>query len=444
MDTGHKFGVILLYCVMAGYAVLLLQMVVQIFFRAAIEKRSRRKWIEQNAQAAHTFRALAGKRSWANTWLPRSAEVNVAMQNDKVDARLAGAPLFVKHAIAVVSIFIALGVTSIVGAQQRPARDVSASDLKQQLIDVEVKETQLRIRLEELAEQLKPESIERELAGFGSVHPEELREHLRKRLTIERNGLQTQLDLLEERRAQIEAAIAAAETAAYLKYAQPSPTPPQNPMTEMAIINLPIKESLFAMAMLPLAAGGVMLLLIVGIKRMRLRHNLLLTLLFAQFVLPAPAPAQSQQTESITAFAKGHGSIVSAVEDRKFSAAFVVLRPNGQAVITLYSDLQLQVRGTWSVSDSSPEEIQLKITGGELGGNASGSGKVLLSNDKKNISELAITGKSSNGCDVTIRFTADRSDDSQKDANPVVVSRAAVAATTTVRARSEKIPLVIY
>ena len=197
---------------------------------------------------------------------------------------------------------------------------------------------------------MKPESIERELAGIGSVHPEELREHRRKLLTIERNGLQKQLDLLEERRAQIEAAIAAAETAAYLKYAQATPTPAPNPMTEMAIINLPIKKSILAMAILPLVAAGMILLLIVGIKRMRPRHNLLLTLLFAQFILPAPA--QSQPTESMTAFAKGHGSIVSAVEDRKISAALVVLRQNGQAVITLYSDLQLQVQGTWSVSDS--------------------------------------------------------------------------------------------
>ena len=177
-------------------------------------------------KAAYTFRAFVGKRGWANTWLPRSAEVNVATRNRKVNAGLAGAPLFVKQAIALVSIFFALGVASIVAAQQRPARDVSASDLKQQLIDVEIKETQLRIRLEELNEQLKPESIERELAGIGSVHPEELREHRRKLLTIERSGLQAQLDLLEERRAQIEAAIAAAETAAYLKYAQPAPTPP--------------------------------------------------------------------------------------------------------------------------------------------------------------------------------------------------------------------------
>ena len=50
MDTGHKLGLMLLYCVMAGYAALLLRMFVQILFRAAIEKRRRRKWIEQNAQ----------------------------------------------------------------------------------------------------------------------------------------------------------------------------------------------------------------------------------------------------------------------------------------------------------------------------------------------------------------------------------------------------------
>lgn len=101
-----------------------------------------------------------------------------------------------------------------------------------------LKETRIGMRLEELDEQLKPESIERELAGIGSVHPEELREHRRKLLTIERNGLQTQLDLLEEERTRIEAAIATAGTAASLEYAQPPPSPllvtaPAKPITKM-------------------------------------------------------------------------------------------------------------------------------------------------------------------------------------------------------------------
>ena len=435
MDTGYKLGLILLYCVMAGYAVLLLRLVVQIFFKTAIEKRHRRKWTEQTAQPAHTFRALVGKRGWANIWLPGSVEVNVATRNDRVNAGLVGAPLFVKQAVALVSIFIALGVASAVAAQQRSARDLSVSDLKQQLIDVEAKETELRIRLEELDEHLKPESIERELAGIGSVHPEELREHRRKLLTIERSGLQAQLDLLQERRAQIEGSISAAETAAY----QPEPTP--SPMTEMAIINLPLKKSLVAMAMLSLVAAGLILLFIARIKRIRPRHNLLVIPMFALFILPAQV--QSQEPESMKAFARGHGSIVSRVEEQKFSAALLVLRQNGQAVITLYSDLQLRVQGTWSVIDSSPQEIQLKITGLELGGNASGSGKVLLSNDRKYIRELTITGKLLNGPEVTVRFTADRSDDSQHDTNPILVSPAAVAAKR-VSVRSETVPLIIY
>ena len=118
-----------------------------------------------------------------------------------------------------------------------------------------------------------------------------------------------------------------------------------------------------------------------------------------------------------------------------------MLRENGQAVITLFSDLQLQVQGTWSVSDSSPQEIQLKITGLELGGNASGSGKVLLSSDRKYIRELTITGKLLNGPEVTVRFTADRSDDSHHEMDTILMLSAAVPAKPV---RSETIPLVIY
>src|SRR5215471_2197158 len=110
------------------------------------------------------------------------------------------------------------------------AQDATRSDdtarLRQQLIECENKETQLRLRLEELDEALKPENIEFALAGVGSTRPEELREHRRKILTIERNGIETQLKLIEESRTRTEAAIAAAESSAYLKYLQPSPTPP--------------------------------------------------------------------------------------------------------------------------------------------------------------------------------------------------------------------------
>jgi hypothetical protein len=272
------FVQLLLYVAMAGYAVLMLRIFVQILFRAAIEKHRRRQFTEKNGGAAYTPRGFDGKHGWANTWLPRNPEINQPAQNGNSAGKLAGAAPIVKQAIALVSILIAFGLAWPVAAQQQTGREVPASTLKQQLLDLESKETRLRMRLEDLDEQLKPESIERELAGIGSVHPEELREHRRKLLTIERNGLQTQLDLLEEDRARIEAAIAAAS----LEYAQPSPSPllvtaPAKPIIEMIslrhlrIAELPLQKLSVAVAILVLLGSGFTFLLIVATQKVQRR-----------------------------------------------------------------------------------------------------------------------------------------------------------------------------
>lgn len=273
MITGQRLGLVLLYVVMAWNVVLMLRIFLQILFRAAIEKHRRREFTERNGGAAYTPRAFVGKRGWANTWLPRNPEIIQPAQHGNSAGKLAGAVPVVKQAISLVSIVIACGLAWTVAAQQRPGCEVSASTLKQQLLDLESKETRLHMRLEELNEELKPESIERELAGIGSVHSEETREHRRKLLTIERNGLQTQLDLLEEDRARIEAAIATAGTAESLEYAQPSPGPlvvtaPAKPTTEMIssrdlrIAELPLQKLCVVVAMLVLLGGGFILLLI--------------------------------------------------------------------------------------------------------------------------------------------------------------------------------------
>jgi hypothetical protein len=73
--------------------------------------------------------------------------------------------------------------------------------------------------------------------------------------------------------------------------------------------------------------------------------------------------------------------------------------------ITLISDLQLQAQGTWSVG-ASPEEILLTITGGDVSGNATGTGKLLLSDDRKSIKELTIMGKTFDGREIAITFVA--------------------------------------
>jgi hypothetical protein len=279
MNIGQRIGLVLLYLVMAGNALLVLRIFIQILFRAAIERHRRRQFMERNSGGAYTPRRFHGKRGWANRWLPRNPEIAQPTPNGNSAGKLAGAAPIVKP-IALVSIVIAFGLAWTVAAQQRTGGEGTASTLKQELFDLESKETRLRMRLEELDEQLKPESIERELAGIGSTRPEELREHRRKLLTIERNGLQTQLDLLEEDRTRIEAAIAAAATAATLEYAAPSPSPlrvatPAKPITEMMslrdlrIAELPLLKLYVAVAMLVLLGSGFVLLLIVATQKVQ-------------------------------------------------------------------------------------------------------------------------------------------------------------------------------
>ena len=115
---------------------------------------------------------------------------------------------------------LSLLFTSQMAAQDSAQR---IEKLRQDLTEVQAKETELRARLEQLNNDLKPENIERSLAGIGSTHPEDLREHRRRLLTIEKDGVLTQLKTLEEQRVSLETAIAAAENAAYLQSAQASP-----------------------------------------------------------------------------------------------------------------------------------------------------------------------------------------------------------------------------
>ena len=104
------------------------------------------------------------------------------------------------------------------------AQDASETleKLRAQLLEVQTKEDALRSRLEQLDESIKPENIERSLAGIGSTRPEELRETRRRQLSIERDGVLAQLKTLETGKQRLEAAIANAEVAAYQQSARPT------------------------------------------------------------------------------------------------------------------------------------------------------------------------------------------------------------------------------
>ena len=99
----------------------------------------------------------------------------------------------------------------------------SAEKLRAQLLEVQTKEEALRVRAQQLDEALKPENIERSLAGIGSTKPEELREARRRQLQIERDGVEAQLKLLETSRIRLEAAILNAQTRAYQQSAREVP-----------------------------------------------------------------------------------------------------------------------------------------------------------------------------------------------------------------------------
>jgi septal ring factor EnvC (AmiA/AmiB activator) len=102
--------------------------------------------------------------------------------------------------------------TPVVGQTTAQER---AANLRQQLADVETKQAELETRRQQLEEDLKPENIEKGLAGIGSTHPEELRDQRRRQLEIEKKGVQTRLDQLATSRTRLETGILQADAAAY-------------------------------------------------------------------------------------------------------------------------------------------------------------------------------------------------------------------------------------
>ena len=117
-------------------------------------------------------------------------------------------------------LFLSGFLVASVPAQQN-AQDRAAS-LRAQLAEVQAKQTESQLRLQELEEALKPENIEHSLAGVGSTHPEELRGQRRRQLEKEKAAVNAQLEQLAISRTRLETALAAADAAAYQQSARPS------------------------------------------------------------------------------------------------------------------------------------------------------------------------------------------------------------------------------
>ena len=85
--------------------------------------------------------------------------------------------------------------------------------LQNHLFAISEKEGPLASRMDQINQLIKPEVIDRNLAGAGSVHPEDAREDVRKALTNEKVRIQTQLDLLKQDQRRTQASLATTDAA---------------------------------------------------------------------------------------------------------------------------------------------------------------------------------------------------------------------------------------
>ena len=111
-------------------------------------------------------------------------------------------------------------------------------------------------------------------------------------------------------------------------------------------------------------------------------------------LLSAPNLADSQGLTSLSANAKGQGTLMIGREEMKLHSVVVQLKEDGTGEIILVTDFTLFVNCTWTAAADPTKGIDLKVTGGATAGGATGSGKLLLKSDGKSIASLLMQGSS--------------------------------------------------
>ncbi|MGI8837426.1 MAG: hypothetical protein ACR2H4_12435 [Pyrinomonadaceae bacterium] len=127
---------------------------------------------------------------------------------------------------------------SLLDMERLTRAEQRAESVRAQMLDTESKLADLHARLDQVDYSLKPENIERSMAGYGTVRPEEARDSRRRQLENEKARLQAQITLLENSRTRLQASLTTAEAEVDLlrrrldqqqinnaSRAEPSPTP---------------------------------------------------------------------------------------------------------------------------------------------------------------------------------------------------------------------------
>ena len=161
-----------------------------------------------------------------------------------------------KRTFILTTVLLSMLVLAAPAAAQEKVPAVELADkLRLQLLELHEKEGRLRLRAEQLEEELKPENIERALAGIGSTKPEELREFRRRRLSLEKDSVLAQLDIVQKMRATLELEIANADVRAYQESAAPTPLPTRQTFFAKSLPSIPDALTAFATAVLAMFGG---------------------------------------------------------------------------------------------------------------------------------------------------------------------------------------------
>ena len=110
--------------------------------------------------------------------------------------------------------------------------------------------------------------------------------------------------------------------------------------------------------------------------------------------LPVAIASPQQAFTSLSANAKGQGTLTMGREEMKIHSVVVQLKEDGTGEIMIVTDLTLFVNCTWTAPADLSKGIDLKVTGGTTAGGATGSGKLLLKPDGKSIASLSMQGTS--------------------------------------------------
>jgi chromosome segregation ATPase len=100
---------------------------------------------------------------------------------------------------------------SLVDLERLSRAEARSTALRTELRDVQTKEADLEARAEDVDYALKPENIERATAGYGTTHPEEVREQRRRQLESEKQRIRKQLDQLAISHTRLDEAIATSD-----------------------------------------------------------------------------------------------------------------------------------------------------------------------------------------------------------------------------------------